>query len=112
MVRRREFRLPLRPRDGAGAEGGRRSTSSAEEDVFNTSTLESSVPKSKPGSLGCSSGSGSCSGSVRNTTAIAREITLEMSPSMPVHSSCGFVIDTDGVTGVGWDGGTGDALSS
>lgn len=36
-----------------------------------------------------------------NASAIAREISLEMSPCMPVHVSCGFVIERNGIRGVG-----------
>lgn len=32
---------------------------------------------------------------------VAREIALEMSPSLPVHARCGFIVGRDGVWGVG-----------
>lgn len=42
-------------------------------------------------------------------TAVAREMILDMSPCMPVHTGCGFVIERDGVRGCGSlpDGGGG-----
>lgn len=34
-------------------------------------------------------------------STVAREISLEMSPCVPVHARCGFVIEREGVRGVG-----------
>ena len=50
-------------------------------------------------------GGGRCSGRASagdgaRVTGMAREITLEMSPCLPVHTARAFVIERDGVSGV------------
>lgn len=71
MVHRRGFRLPLRP---------------------SSSSISNDTDKGQSGALASTDFS---------NAAIAREITLEISPSIPVHTSCAFVIERDGISGVG-----------
>eukprot|EP00903_Cladosiphon_okamuranus_P014531 g13478.t1 len=99
MVRRRDYRLSLQPwsnsypRDhrasspplAAGRGGGQQQHPPPRD----SSSLNSS---DSVGGSGFGNGVGS---------AIAREIALEMSPCVPVHASCGFIIEREGVRGVG-----------
>jgi len=123
MVRRRDFRLsllqPSSPNSGkAGAPSSRvlpapATTGGGQENPF------PSLPANNGGRGGIDAGAGAGAGGFGNgdagfsgravggglstagASAMAREISLEMSPCVPVHASCGFVIEREGVRGVG-----------
>ncbi|CAM9619866.1 unnamed protein product [Ascophyllum nodosum] len=71
MVRRRELRLPLRP-----------SISSIPND---SEERQQQQPAEGGG----------------RSTAVVREITLQLSPCIPIHTSCAFVIERDGISSAG-----------
>eukprot|EP00752_Nemacystus_decipiens_P003395 g3141.t1 len=114
MVRRRDFRLSLQPSSNAyprddqvsppiaGSSGNGQENPPPPHSTFDDDSSGSGgggCGGRQLGARGVGPGVGGTGVGVGST--IAREITLQMSPCVPVHASCGFVIEREGVRGVG-----------
>ncbi|CAM9686097.1 unnamed protein product [Ectocarpus fasciculatus] len=132
IVRRRDYRLSLQPPPSSSESGsGRRATPNPRDQSSSSLSSPSAaaaaarrpgagggrgdpslVHPPEPNAGGGGGGSGGGGAGSRpagpppcSSSAIAREITLDMSPCVPVHARCGFVIERSGVRGVGEGGG-------
>ncbi|CAB1118285.1 unnamed protein product [Ectocarpus sp. CCAP 1310/34] len=124
-VRRRDYRLSLQPPPSSESGSRQRATPNPRDQNSSSLSLPSAAaarrlgggggvnpplvhpPDPNVGGGGGGSGDGGvCSRSAgpppcSSSSAIAREITLDMSPCVPVHARCGFVVERSGVRGVG-----------
>lgn len=129
IVRRRDYRLSLQPPPSSESGSRQRATPNPRDQNSSSLSLPSAAAARRLGGGGGvnpslvhppdpnvgGGGGGSGGGGVgfrsagpppcSSSSAIAREITLDMSPCVPVHARCGFVIERSGVRGVGERGG-------
>lgn len=115
MVRRRDYRLSLQPSSNSyprdhqasppitAARGGGQENPPPPGTTSDNDSNSSGSGGGYGGSFGSGRSEAAGMGGGGNGVggAIAREITLEMSPCVPVHASCGFIIEREGVRGVG-----------
>ena len=98
------------PRVFDGSERGARSTTGNDTGNAIPTILPSGASRggdgggrsknSADGGGGGGGGGGVIGGGGARRTGFARELTLEMSPCLPVRTACAFVIERDGISGL------------